>query len=187
MTEATSMLPLLLWALAAVLVVVGFAGTILPGLPGIPLIYAGLFLAAYIGDFKLVGWPTLLILAVMAVFAICVDLAAGYFGAKKAGASKLALLGAALGTIFGLFAGLIGIFIFPFVGAFLGEYLSRNLDAKKAASVGSDGVVDGQKQQALGAAKVGIATWLGLVIGAVTKVAVGLMMVGVFAFAYFVK
>jgi uncharacterized protein len=166
--ESVTVLPMLLWALAAVLVIVGFAGTILPGLPGIPLIYGGLFLAAYIDNFQRVGWPTLLILAVMAVFAICVDLAAGYFGAKKAGASKLALLGAALGTIFGLFAGIIGIFIFPFVGAFFG-------------------VQNSQTQQALGAAKVGIATWLGLVVGAVTKVAVGLMMLGVFALAYFVK
>lgn len=183
MAENVIVLPMLLWALAAVLVIVGFAGTILPGLPGIPLIYAGLFLAAYTGNFQRVGWPTLLILAVMAAFAICVDLAAGYFGAKKAGASKLALLGAALGTIFGLFAGIIGIFIFPFVGAFLGEYISRTIDAKKLAV----GVQNSQGQQALGAAKVGIATWLGLVVGAVTKVALGLMMLGVFALAYFVK
>ena len=183
MAESVTVLPMLLWALAAVLVIVGFAGTILPGLPGIPLIYGGLFLAAYIDNFQRVGWPTLLILAVMGLFAICVDLAAGYFGAKKAGASKLALLGAALGTIFGLFAGIIGIFIFPFIGAFLGEYLSRTLDAKKLEV----GVQNSQSQQALGAAKVGIATWLGLVVGAVTKVAVGLMMLGVFALAYFVK
>jgi uncharacterized protein len=183
MTETASVMPMVLWALAAVLVVVGFAGTILPAMPGIPLIYGGLFLAAYIDNFQRVGWPTLLILAAMGLFAIGVDLAAGYFGAKKAGASKLALLGAALGTIFGLFAGIIGVFIFPFVGAFLGEYVSRTLDAKKLEV----GVQNSQSQQALGAAKVGIATWLGLVVGAVTKVAVGLMMLGVFALAYFVK
>ncbi len=183
MTEAASVMPMVLWALAAVLVIVGFAGTILPGLPGIPLIYGGIFLAAYIDNFQRVGWPTLVILAVMAVFAICVDLAAGYFGAKKAGASKLALLGAALGTIFGLFAGIIGIFIFPFVGAFLGEYLSRTMAEKNAEKT----TQSTQGQQALGAAKVGIATWLGLVVGAVTKVAVGLMMLGVFALGYFVK
>ncbi len=186
MTETTTVLPILLWVLVAVLIIVGFAGTILPALPGIPLIYGGIFLAAYIDNFQRIGWPTLLILAAMALFAMGVDLAAGYFGAKKAGASKLALLGAALGTIFGLFAGLIGVFIFPFVGAFIGEYISRSRALNQHVDAQAAPVLS-QKDQALGAAKVGIATWLGLVVGAVTKVAVGLMMVGVFALAYFVK
>jgi len=37
-----------LWALAALLVIVGFAGLLLPALPGAPLLFAGLFVAAWI-------------------------------------------------------------------------------------------------------------------------------------------
>jgi uncharacterized protein len=155
----------LLWALAAILVLVGLAGTILPMLPGVPLVFGGLLIAAWIGDFQRIGWPTLTILAILTMLAIVVDFVATMLGAKRAGASKLALLGAAIGSIVGLFFGLVGVFIFPFIGAVAGEYLAR--------------------QKLDQASRVGFATWLGLLFGALAKLAMALTMVGVFAFAYF--
>lgn len=157
---------ILLWSLAGILVVVGLAGTILPALPGVPFVFAGLLIAAWIGDFQKIGWPTLTILALLTVLAIAADLVATMFGAQRAGASKLALLGAAVGSVVGLFFGLVGIFVFPFVGAVIGELVAR---------------------QRLGqAAKAGVATWLGLLIGALAKLSLAITMLGVFVIAYFI-
>jgi len=156
----------LLWALSAILVLVGLAGTILPALPGVPFVFGGLLIAAWIDNFQRIGWPTLTILAVLTALAIAADLLATVVGAKRAGASKLALVGAAIGSIVGLFFGLVGIFVFPFVGAVIGEFIAR-----------------GQLSQA---GKVGFATWLGLLLGALAKLALALTMVGVFVIAYFI-
>jgi uncharacterized protein YqgC (DUF456 family) len=154
----------LLWALAVLLVLVGLAGTILPALPGVPMVFAGLFLAAYIGNFTRIGWPTLTLLGVLTALAIAADFVATLLGAKRAGASKLALIGAAIGSVLGVFSGLWGLFLFPFVGAVAGEYIAR--------------------QQLTQASRVGLATWLGMMIGVLAKLAIALTMVGVFVVSY---
>jgi uncharacterized protein len=157
----------LLWILAGALVLVGLAGTILPMLPGVPFVFGGLLVAAWIDNFQRIGWPTLTILALLTIMAMVVDFVATMFGAKRAGASKLALLGAAIGSIVGIFFGLIGIFIFPFVGAVIGEFIER----RKLGQAG----------------KVGLATWLGLLFGALAKLALALTMIGIFVIAYLWK
>ena len=162
MTGNTAMF---LWIVAAVLVVIGLAGTILPALPGVPLVFAGLVIAAWIGDFQKIGWPTLTILAVLTALAIAADFIATLLGAKRAGASRLALAGAAIGSIVGLFFGLLGIFVFPFVGAVVGELIAR--------------------QRLNQAARVGVATWLGMLLGALVKLSLALTMLGVFFISYF--
>lgn len=154
----------LLWALSGLMVLVGFAGTFLPVLPGVPLVFGGLFLAAYLGNFEKIGWITLTILGVLTALAMITDFVATLLGAKRAGASKLALVGAAIGSVLGIFSGLWGLLVFPFVGAVVGEYLAR--------------------QQIAQASRVGIATWLGMVVGTLTKLAIALTMVGVFVVAY---
>lgn len=156
---------ILLWLLAATLVVVGIVGTILPALPGVPFVFLGLLVAAWIGDFQRIGWPTLTILALLTALAIAAEFVASLLGAKRAGASRLALVGAAIGSIVGLFFGLIGILVFPFIGAVLGEFVAR---------------------ERLGqAAKVGLATWLGMLLGVLAKLSLAITMLGVFVIAYF--
>lgn len=162
MTGNTAMF---LWIVATALVVIGLAGTILPALPGVPLVFAGLVIAAWIGDFQKIGWPTLTILAVLTALAIAADFIATLLGAKRAGASRLALAGAAIGSIVGLFFGLLGIFVFPFVGAVVGELIAR--------------------QRLNQAARVGVATWLGMLLGALAKLSLAITMLGVFFISYF--
>ena len=106
--------PTLLLILAFVLVAIGLMGTILPAIPGVPLVFLGLVLAAWAEGFRFVGAGTLTVLGLMALLAYAVDLAAGALGAKKFGASRLAVLGAAIGTLAGLFLGL------PGLGGFVG-------------------------------------------------------------------
>jgi uncharacterized protein YqgC (DUF456 family) len=152
-----------LWILAIVLIVVGVAGTVLPALPGVILVFAGVALAAWIDDFaRISGW-TVGVLGVLTVIAWAVDYVAGVLGAKKAGASGLAIAGAAIGTLAGIFTGLWGLVFMPLAGAAIGEYLAR--------------------KDAWHAGRVGVATWLGMLVGTVAKVAIVFLMVGVFVVA----
>jgi uncharacterized protein len=153
--------------LAIVLVVVGLAGTILPALPGVPLIFGGLLLIAYQDGFNKVGVITLVILGVLAAIAFAVDYIAAIFGARRVGASKLAIFGATVGTIAGIFLGFVGLIFGPFVGAAVGEFLAR--------------------QNLIQAGKVGLATWLGIVIGVAVKLGIAFLMVGIFIASYFLN
>jgi uncharacterized protein len=152
------------YLVAAALVLVGLFGVVLPALPGLPLMFAGMWLAAWVGDYARVGAGMLSVLALLALLSLIVDLVAALLGAKRVGASPPALVGAAIGTVIGLFLGLAGLIAGPFVGALAGEWLhGRRL---------------GQ------ATKVGFGTWLGIVFAAVIKLALAFAMLGMFAFAW---
>ena len=153
----------LLWILCAALIVAGLAGTVLPVLPGTVLVWAGIVLGAWIDDFQRVGTTTLVVVTVLAALAWVLDYVAGLLGARKAGASRQALLGAAIGTVAGLFTGVVGVLFMPLVGAALGEYLA-------------------QKDQTR-AVRVGVATWLGIMLGLLAKVVLAFVMVGLFVAA----
>lgn len=153
----------LLWILCAALIVAGLAGTVLPVLPGTVLVWGGILLGAWIDDFQRVGTTTLVVITVLAALAWVLDYVAGLLGARKAGASRQALLGAAVGTVAGLFMGVVGVLFMPLVGAALGEYLA-------------------QKDQTR-AVRVGVATWLGIMLGLLAKVVLAFVMVGLFVAA----
>ncbi|MBC8058228.1 MAG: DUF456 family protein [Rhizobiales bacterium] len=153
----------LLWTASAALIVLGLAGTVLPALPGTLFVLAGIVLGAWIDDFTRVGWGTVTVVTVLAVLAWALDYAAGLMGAKRAGASRQALIGAALGTVAGLFMGLVGVLFMPLVGAAIGEYIARK-DERNAV-------------------RVGVATWLGIMVGLVAKVVIAFVMVGIFGAA----
>ena len=129
-----------LWLLGAALVAFGIAGMLLPALPGPPLLFAGLFIAAWAEDFQHVGFGTLAVLALMTLLAYLVDFVAGALGAKHFGASTRAAVGAAIGAVVGIFFGLPGILLGPFAGAVLGELTEQeNLRAAGRAHHLSDG------------------------------------------------
>lgn len=150
----------LLWTLSVALILLGLAGTVLPALPGTVFVLGGIVLGAWIDDFTRVGTTTLVVVGVLAVLAWVLDYVAGLLGAKKAGASRQALVGAAVGTVLGIFMGLVGVLFMPLVGAAVGEYIARR-DEKNAV-------------------KVGVATWLGIMAGLLAKVVLAFMMVGIF-------
>lgn len=151
------------WTLAVALMLAGVAGTVLPALPGTAFVLAGVVLGAWIDGFERVGAGTLAVLTVLAVLAWVLDYVAGLLGAQRVGASRLAVLGAAVGTVVGLFMGVVGVLFMPLAGAALGEYLERR-----------------DHQQA---ARVGMATWLGVMVGLVAKVVLAFMMIGIFVLA----
>ena len=159
------------YVLAVVMMVVGIAGTVLPALPGLPLVFAGMLLAAWAGHFEQVSGWTVAVLAMLTLLSLGIDFMATAMGAKRVGASKPALFGAVLGTFAGLLFGFVGIFVGPFVGALLGELVWLR---------GVGGRELGQ------ATKVGLGTWLGIVVGTILKLGVAFMMVGLFAIAWFI-
>ncbi len=155
-----------LWLLAVALIVVGVVGTVLPAIPGATLVFAGIAVAAWIGDFARIPVWIVVVAGVLAALTWVIDFAAASVGAKRVGASPWAIAGAALGTIAGVFTGLVGLLFLPLAGAAIGEFLAE--------------------RDLLRAGKVGLATWLGIVIGTALKVAIVFAMLGMFAAALLV-
>jgi uncharacterized protein len=155
---------LLLNGIAAVLIIVGLAGAVVPMLPGIPLIFGGLWIVAGVDHYQHVGRGWLIGIAIIASIGLGLDFGAAALGAKRVGASAQAVSGALIGTIVGLFFGLPGLLLGPFVGALVGE------------------LVAGRSLQR--STHVGIAAWIGLIFGTVIKLAASIMMVVVFAAAW---
>ena len=153
----------LLWILAVALIVAGVAGTLLPALPGAALVFAGLLLGAWIDDFARVSVPTVVVLGVLTLVSWIVDYLAGILGAKRVGATRQAVIGAAIGTLLGIFTGLWGLVFMPLAGAAIGEYLAIRDHVR--------------------AGRVGVATWIGMMLGAVFKIAIAFLMIGVFVTA----
>jgi uncharacterized protein len=154
----------LVWILSLMLVGAGLAGILLPGLPGPPLVFGGLLLAAWADGFQNVGVGTVVILAVLTALAFCVDFISSGLGARGAGASREAVVGAALGTLIGIFFGFAGIILGPFIGAVAGEFTARR-------NLGQAG-------------RAGVATWIGFILGIGVKLMLAFTMVGIFIMAY---
>jgi uncharacterized protein YqgC (DUF456 family) len=151
---------ILLNALAMVVILVGLVGAIVPMLPGIPLIFAGIWLVAGVDGYRHLGLGWLLGIAAVGAVGLVVDLLAGALGAKRGGASPQAIWGALIGTVIGLFFGIPGLLFGPFFGALFGELSAGN--------------------SVLRSAHAGISAWVGLIFGTIIKLVSSLMMVALF-------
>jgi uncharacterized protein len=150
----------LLWILAILLIVFGVIGTVLPGVPGPIIVFIGVVIGAWADGFSRVGAFTIALLAFMTAAAYAIDLLATALGARRFGASKRAIVGAALGMLIGLFFGLPGIIIGPFVGALLAE-LSAQRDLRQAG-------------------RAGVGAWIGVIVGVAIKLTLVFAMIGIF-------
>ncbi len=126
------------WILAALLILLGLAGTVLPAIPGVPIILGGLLLIAWIDGFSNVSVLTMVLLGLLAALSVIIDFLATAEGARRFGAGRHAILGATLGLLVGLFFGLPGLILGPFLGAVAGHLLSKaQIDASMRAGVGA--------------------------------------------------
>lgn len=158
-----------LYLIAALLAIAGLVGTVLPALPGLPLVFCGMLLAAWTDGFRHIGVPMLVVLGLLTLFSLGVDFWATAHGAKRVGASRLAVAGAMIGTLGGLLFGPLGLLFGPFAGALAGELLHRR---------------SLQREHLGHAAKVGFGTWFGIVLGTALKLALAFAMLGLFALAW---
>ncbi|SKB69933.1 DUF456 domain-containing protein [Luteibacter sp. 22Crub2.1] len=154
---------LFLYLLAAALIVGGVAGAVLPILPGIPMIFGGIWLAAAVDDYQHLGGGWLLAIGIVGAVGVALDFVSASLGAKKIGASPRALWGAGVGTTVGMFFGLPGLLLGPFLGAVAGELWSG--------------------KSVLRSAHVGISTWFGMLLGIIAKAVLSFLMLGMAALA----
>lgn len=156
---------LLLWVLGTILVVIGAAGIVFPALPGTVLIFFGLLVVASADGYARVGVWTLTLIGVIGAASYAVDFIAGALGANRVGASRRAVVGAALGTLLGLPLGLAGVIFGPLAGALIGEW-SAHRDWRRAG-------------------QVGMAAWIGFLIGTAVKIAMAFSMIAIFLLFFF--
>jgi uncharacterized protein len=154
------------YLIAGALILVGLLGTVLPVLPGLPVMFAGMLLAAWADGFQRIGVWTLVLLGLLLAVSIVVDVLSSILGAKRVGASNKALFGAGLGGFVGIFFGIPGLLAGPFVGAAIGE-MAHGREWRDAS-------------------KVGFGTWVGLALGAALKLALAFSMLAIFGLALWV-
>ncbi|WP_426286782.1 DUF456 domain-containing protein [Luteibacter sp. E-22] len=149
---------IVLYLLAIALIVGGVVGAVLPVLPGIPMIFGGIWLAAAVDEYRHLGWGWLVAIGIVGAVGVALDFVSASLGAKRIGASPRALWGAGIGTTVGMFFGIPGLLIGPFAGAVIGELWSGT--------------------SILRSAHVGIGTWIGMLVGILAKVVISFLMIG---------
>lgn len=146
-----------LLVLAFVLMVVGIIGCIVPGLPGTPLAYVGLWIAQATErvDFS---WQTLLVWGIVVIAVSVLDYVVPALGTKRYGGTKYGVWGSTIGVFVGLFFGVAGVIIAPLVGAVIGELIGGKNSTE--------------------ALKAGLGSFMGIMLGTVIKlICCGLMIV----------
>jgi len=152
------------WSVTLVLMAIGLIGTVLPIFPGPAVIFAAAILhRSMLGTEKSIGWPSILVLLFLALASYAIDFAGGWLGARRFGATRWGMLGAAAGAIFGLFFGLPGLLLGPVLGALTGEIIGG--------------------KQLVPAGRAGWGALLGNVAALVGKLLIGLAMVSWFLVA----
>ena len=150
---------------AAVLLIVGLIGTVVPVLPGAPLAWAGL-LAAYFSQYNEISLLCLIITAVIAVIVSIADNFLPVTMTKKFGGSKYATTGATIGLIIGFFTGPWGIILGPFFGALVGEFINKKCS--------NEGVL-----------KAALGTFMGFLLGTGLKMITVLGFIWIFVISFF--
>jgi len=146
--------------LTLLVMMVGFVGSIIPLLPGPPLV-----LLAAVGHRLWFGEHgasaiILLSLAGLTVVALLLDHFASVYGAKRFGATWRGLLGAFVGGVIGIFFSIPGIILGPFLGAMLFELLGGYKINK--------------------ASRAGLGATLGVFAGIIGKCVLSVIMIGLF-------
>ncbi len=132
---------------AVLCAVIGILGSILPGLPGVPVSWAGLLLlhlstaADYTASY-------LIIYAAVALLITLLDYVIPILGTKKLGGTKAGTKGSTWGLVVSIFVlpllglsigpmGIVGLLAGPFVGAYLGEKWKGNKENAMRSAWGS--------------------------------------------------
>lgn len=148
----------------AIFILLGFAGSVLPVLPGPPLSFIGLFLCALVRDFSPPLTPTLIIIMLIGTIVVTVvDYFIPLVGAKKYGTSKWGIYGSIGGMIVGAFLSPFGMILGAFIGAVLVEW-----------------IISRKEKQAL---KAGWGIFIGSLLGTILKLGVTGLMVYYFLLA----
>lgn len=148
-------------SLALVVMLIGLIGSIMPGVPGSPLVLvAAIGHRLYFGAASISN-TVIIVLVVLTVVSVGLDFLATALGAKKFGSTWRGALGAVIGGVIGLFFSLPGLILGPFLGALSFEMLGDKR-FKEAAKAGAGAVV-------------------GLLLGVIGKFSICVIMIALFA------
>ncbi len=153
-----------LYLIAGGLIAAGVLASLMPALPGIPLVFAGIWMIAAADRYQHIGVGWLLGIAAVGAAGLGLDLLAGALGAKRVGASRRAVIGTVIGSVVGVFFGLPGLLLGPFCGALAGE-LSAGRSIQRAA-------------------QVGVGAWIGMLFGTIMKLVASVTMVALLGAAW---
>ena len=156
---------IVLLIIAGLLLLIGIIGCVVPGLPGTPIAYAGLWIAQATDrvDFS---WQMLLIWGIVTLLVSVLDYIVPAWGTKKFGGTKWGVWGSTIGVFIGLGFGAVGVILGPLVGAFLGELIAT---ARKGEIT---------EESVSAALRAGWGSFVGIFFGTVIKlIACGLMLV----------
>lgn len=155
-----------LLAISSILMLVGFLGIIVPIIPGVPLVWLGLFIYAIGTGFTSISIPAVIVFFFLMALTLAFDFLIPMLGIKKYKASNWALLGSFLGFIIGIIVfGIWGVILGPIIGAFVAEL-----------------IVKGNLKQGF---QAGLGALLGSVVGALLKMVISLVMIGYFIWTFF--
>ncbi|MDP9316169.1 MAG: DUF456 domain-containing protein [Chloroflexota bacterium] len=149
---------------AIIIMAVGVVGSVLPLIPGPPIVWLGALYYGWRTGWVEVGWPSLTLLLVLAIIGGTADLWMGYLGASKGGASGWATLASMIGGIVGLLVLSLPGAIIGSVGAIVLVEYGRHRDWRKVARASGGYLV-------------------GSLLATVVQVIICLVMIGVFAAA----
>ena len=148
---------IVLLILAFFMMLIGLIGCIVPGLPGTPIAYVGLWIAQATEKIHF-SWQFLLIWGIVVVIISVLDYVVPAWGTKHYGGTKWGVWGSTIGVFVGLFFGAMGVILGPLVGAVIGELISG--------------------KQLNDALKAGWGSFVGILFGTILKlIACGLMTV----------
>ena len=141
----------LFFLVSYLLIFLGIVGALVPVLPGPLLIWLGAFVWAWADGFVHIGWPTLLVLAVLTIISWGADLGLSFISSRRSGAGwrsiGVSILGGIIGAILLSSVPVVGTFIGAAVGSisalWLMEYRraqasSRDADGPNSPGMGSD-------------------------------------------------
>lgn len=181
--------PLLLVTL--IIMLIGLAGSFLPGVPGVPLIFLSALLYGIYTNFEEVGILILVLLFVFAAIAFIADFAGTSYGARKFGASNWGTVGGAIGGIAGALVGtlflgigsLFGLILGTIGGVFLGEYLRRERQTPDDEGSAEAGQAGSGRDDWRRASRAAGGVLVGYLISAIAQAILGVASVVVFVLA----
>lgn len=152
---------ILIFILAIGVMLIGLLGTIVPIVPGLPLIAVAAIGYALLSDRLAVDSTTIISVTLLALASLILDWVTTALGVKRYGGTWVTMMGALIGMVIGaLLLQIIGIFLGAFLGAFGAELA--------------------QGRQADAARRAGVGAMLGVVVGTGMKIVIGVVMIGIF-------
>jgi uncharacterized protein YqgC (DUF456 family) len=148
------------YVVIGVLVIVGLIGSVVPGLPGTPLIVVAALVHGFVTDWDTIGVGRLLILVALSAVAEVAGYLGTALGTRRSGGSGWAVIGAVAGAIVGLTFAPLGLIVGPLAGAVVAE-------AVRTGDVGAS-------------LRTGIGAGVGFLAGAVMHLAIAVTMVALF-------